>query len=107
MVYDPVAAAARIQGDVVVHLEIGGDGSIVSAVVTSGPPVLRKGAVANARNWTFVPGEQGNLDVTYSFRLKEPYAFYTAATVTTFDLPDHVTVATNLKENAGNSSHLK
>lgn len=107
MVYELAAADAHIEGDVVVRLNIGADGSVVSAVATAGPPILRKDAEANARKWTFVPGEQGRLDVTYSFRLKAPYVVYAAPTVTIFDLPNHVTVATNFREIAGHSSHLK
>lgn len=105
MTYDMAAPAARVEGDVDVQLTINDDGSVIAAEAANGPPALRKGAEANALTWKFAPGQAGTVRVTYSFRLEKPYLTYTGPTRTVFDLPNHVTVMTNLKEIAGNSSH--
>jgi TonB family protein len=107
MIYDAAAATARIQGDVVIRVRVDSKGSVISATAASGPPALETGAVANARTWTFVPGRQGIVDITYSFHLTKPYVLYTAPTSTIFDLPNHVTVVTNFKDIAGTRSHIK
>ncbi len=71
--YPPMAALANITGDVEVRLGIGRDGSIESAVVVSGQPMLGQAALASARQSRF-ECRGCNKGVTiyplfYSFRL--------------------------------------
>lgn len=51
--YPPMAQAARVAGDVELKLEIRQDGSIGSAAVVSGPPMLRQAAVDSAKRSQF------------------------------------------------------
>jgi TonB family protein len=55
-VYPPIAIAARITGDVEVALDILPDGTMASAIVVSGPELLRPAALEAARKATFTCG---------------------------------------------------
>ena len=48
-VYPPLARQARIMGDVKVRIGIHRDGSIASAEIVSGPPMLQPAALASAK----------------------------------------------------------
>ena len=52
------AGAADAQGTVVLHVEIGTDGSVVAAKAVSGPAALVPAAVACAKQWKFRPFEK-------------------------------------------------
>jgi TonB family protein len=51
--YPPLARQARIGGDVKIQLEIRLDGSVASAKVISGHPMLKQAALESARKSTF------------------------------------------------------
>jgi len=72
-IYPPLASLANITGDVELKLGIENDGSIESAVVVSGHPMLRDAALDSARKSRFeCPGCRGQVtsfSLTYSFRL--------------------------------------
>jgi TonB family protein len=53
-VYPPLAREARIMGDVKVQLGIRRDGSVASAEVVSGPPMLQQAALESARKSAFL-----------------------------------------------------
>jgi TonB family protein len=71
--YPPLASLANITGDVELKLGVGNDGSIESAVVVSGHPMLREAALDSARKSRFeCPGCREPVTtywLTYSFRL--------------------------------------
>ena len=71
--YPPLASLANITGDVGLKLGVGNDGSIESAVVVSGHPMLRDAALDSARKSRFeCPGCREpvtSYSLTYSFRL--------------------------------------
>jgi TonB family protein len=71
--YPPLASLANITGDVELKLGVGNDGSIESAVVVSGHPMLRDAALDSARKSRFeCPGCREpvtSYSLTYSFRL--------------------------------------
>ena len=48
--YPPLARQARIQGDVEITVGIRRDGSVESAVIASGHPMLKEAALESARN---------------------------------------------------------
>jgi TonB family protein len=51
--YPPIAVAARIDGDVVLRVAVGPDGSVLHAVVVSGPKILQQSATEAAEKWKF------------------------------------------------------
>lgn len=51
--YFPLAAMARVSGDVVVKCVLDKDGSVMSAEVVSGPSLLKEQARTNALLWKF------------------------------------------------------
>jgi len=52
-VYPPLARQARIMGDVRIQLRIRRDGSVDSAEILSGPPMLKQAALESAQKSTF------------------------------------------------------
>jgi outer membrane biosynthesis protein TonB len=45
--YQPIAIQARIQGEVILALEVAADGSVTDVKVLSGHPMLKQAAVVN------------------------------------------------------------
>lgn len=72
--YPPLARQARIAGDVVIHVEVRPDGSVASAEVVSGNPMLKQAALDSVQKSTFLRQEdkQGttlySLTYTFGFR---------------------------------------
>ena len=66
-IYPPLARQARITGDVVVRLEVRPDGSVVSATVISGHPLLIAAALDNAQHSQFLCNDCG--EEVHSYRL--------------------------------------
>jgi len=58
-VYPSKARAERIEGMVVLELEIAEDGSIANAAVISGDPLLASAAVQAVKQWQYQPGPGG------------------------------------------------
>lgn len=54
--YPPIAANARIQGDVVLEAAIAGDGAVTDVRVVRSLPFLVDAAVLAVRQWRFAPG---------------------------------------------------
>jgi TonB family protein len=71
MAYPPLAATARISGDVLVRADLAADGTVISASAVSGHPMLAAAAVSNLRNWRFQPNPEKQVSVVYAFRLGE------------------------------------
>ncbi|HTW32137.1 MAG TPA: TonB family protein [Candidatus Sulfotelmatobacter sp.] len=74
--YPPLAREARIMGDVEVKLAIRRDGSVVSAEVISGHPMLKPAALLSAQKSTFScnPGCTDDVTtfvMTYTFGMRE------------------------------------
>jgi hypothetical protein len=63
--YPPLARTAHVQG--IVRLHISTDGKRVSAVVSSGPPMLIKAAEANVRTWEFKVHNPTTFDATFRY----------------------------------------
>ena len=72
-VYPPLAKQARITGDVELTLEVKADGSVESAIVVSGHPLLKQAAVDSALHSQFACKNCGegvrSLKMLYSFQL--------------------------------------
>jgi TonB family protein len=54
-VYPPIAAAARIEGEVQISVLIEANGSIASERVLSGPAMLQQAALEAVKKWQFAP----------------------------------------------------
>ena len=68
LTYPRLARAARIQGVVVVRVQISASGQVTSATALSGPKMLIDDSVANAKKWRFeTKGKTGIL--VYIFKL--------------------------------------
>ena len=62
-VYPPIAKAARVQGAVVLDIEVGTKGNVESMKVASGPPMLQQAAIDCLKQWTFHPFEKDSVPV--------------------------------------------
>ena len=72
--YPPIARGARIMGDVNIDLEIRPDGSIESAKLFSGPPILAPAAVQSAKESTFACRNCTEITshrLTYTFAIRD------------------------------------
>ena len=73
-VYPPLARAARIMGDVEIKLSIRKDGSVASAEMISGHPMLTQAALESARKSKFLCSgcmeEANSYVLTYTFGLR-------------------------------------
>jgi TonB family protein len=56
--YPPIAKAARIQGIIVFHIQVGTTGKIESMKVISGPAMLQQAAIDCLKQWTYHPFEK-------------------------------------------------
>ena len=78
-VYPPMGRKARIQGTVVLRVEIGKSGNVESIQVVSGHPVLAPAAIEAVKQWEYKPyllnGEPVEVEsrVTVNFTLVEPH----------------------------------
>jgi TonB family protein len=54
-VYPPIAAAARIEGDVAISVVVDTKGQVVSEKVLSGPAMLQQAALDAVKKWQFAP----------------------------------------------------
>jgi len=51
--YQPIPIVARVEGTVVVRVEIGSDGAVVKAEAIKGPAMLQTSAIQAAKKWKF------------------------------------------------------
>jgi len=72
--YPPGARLGRLQGDVVLDLTVGADGSVSDAKVKGGPPVLVNAALEAVRQWKYAASSQlpATTSVLVQFRLERP-----------------------------------
>jgi TonB family protein len=72
-VYPPLAKQTRITGDVELTLEVRADGSLESAIVVNGHPLLKQAALDSAQHSQFASRDCGqemrSFHVLYSFQL--------------------------------------
>jgi TonB family protein len=71
LVYPAIARVARIQGVVVVRVELDNKGNVVAASAITGPKALVADCVTNAKKWKFKLGPQKVAVIAYDFRLDE------------------------------------
>ncbi|MDE3200594.1 MAG: energy transducer TonB [Acidobacteriota bacterium] len=73
--YPPIALAARVEGEVVLRVQLGPDAMAADVTVESGPPMLREAAIESAKQSLYhADGEssQGGFRLIYRFVLKVP-----------------------------------
>jgi TonB family protein len=95
LIYPPVARQARISGDAVLVAHIDSDGSVSIPIRKSGHPLLLQSAEDNLKSWKFQTGESQEMEITYHFKLRDQ-ASDSAQTECVFDLPNFVTISSNL-----------
>jgi TonB family protein len=80
--YPPEAKAAKIEGDVVLNVEIDAEGKVTNLTVESGPEILAKAALDAVRQWEFTKPASApmNFDVTVHFELAKKAGEEAAAT---------------------------
>lgn len=72
-IYPPIAAAARIEGDVVISVLIDAKGNIASERALSGPPLLQQAALDAVKKWHFTPFTENAALRTVSTTLTIPF----------------------------------
>ncbi len=65
--YPDIAFTARFQGTVVVRIAIAGNGTVTSATVVAGVPLLAEAAVSHAKTWRFEPTTPREQIIVYEF----------------------------------------
>jgi TonB family protein len=109
--YPPLARTANLSGRVTLAVTIDKNGSVTSAEpgtresITQAHPVLLKSAVENIQHWTFVkpPFAPYTETVVYDYEFDQSLPpeggkkSAPAMTTVSFDLPNRVTISTNMR----------
>lgn len=98
--YSRLARMARLQGTVVVEVEISVDGKVVKERASGGHALLQREARANARQWTFrnVPLNSKfpvKHSITYVYRLEGESRYEDPPPVVKLTLPDRVEITSH------------
>ena len=72
-IYPPIAAAARVEGDVAISVVIDAKGQIVSEKVVSGPPMLQQAALDAVKKWQFAPFTENGAAASVTTTLTVPF----------------------------------
>ena len=102
--YPPIARAAHVTGKVSLMVTIDAGGRVTNAEVTNNDrwvPLLKTAAIENIRTWTFTkpPSAPYTQTIVYVYELDPSLPSNhcsVAVTKVSFDLPDHITVSTNV-----------
>jgi TonB family protein len=100
--YPAIARAAHISGKITLKVTIGADGNVEHVEATAENPVqrehplLQKYAIENMQHWTFAkpPSAPYTQIIVYDYELDPELP--DGGGKTTFDLPDHVLITTNV-----------
>jgi TonB family protein len=72
-IYPPIAAAARVEGDVVISVVIDAQGRVSSEKVVSGPAMLQQSALDAVKKWQFAPFALNDTPASVSATLTIPF----------------------------------
>jgi TonB family protein len=109
--YPPIARAAHVMGKIMLTVTIDSEGKVENVdAIAEDPherahPILQPYAIENMRRWTFAkpPAAPYVETIVYDYELDEDLpaeggpSKLPAITKVNFDLPDHVTVLTNVQ----------
>jgi TonB family protein len=96
--YPPLARQARIEGSVVLNLDIAENGEVVS-VVGSGHNMLRDAAEKNISQWVFCRSNAArNINMTFIYKIRGEEIYQPSPADVMFDLPEQVTITTRPPE---------
>jgi TonB family protein len=73
-IYPPIAKAAHVQGEVILSIEIGTDGHVLSVKPLGGPSMLIGSATDAVKNWEYQPFEKDGSLTNVSTKVKVPFA---------------------------------
>jgi TonB family protein len=95
--YPPLARQTRVSGIVKVKVVMAGDGTVASAELVQGHPLLRAAAVANVQTWKFGAGanqdpSQLRTTITFEYKLGDESGWERCAARVVFDSFNKVTV---------------
>jgi TonB family protein len=69
--YPAASRAARIQGVVVLQVDLDNAGKVIAVNPITAPPLLASEAAANVRNWRFRPSAHKKAVIVYDFRISD------------------------------------
>ena len=95
LVYNPVARAGRVEGDVVLEVHISERGDVIGVLDVSGYPILSESAGENIRRWKFNPGSQRTMRLSYQFRLQGPEVYENVPAKLEVEWPDRILITSN------------
>jgi TonB family protein len=96
--YPPAARYSGEQGTVTLHITIGSDGKVTSAIGSGAPDSLVKASVENIRHWKFGPFAAKcefpiNHMMRFIYRLEGKAKFVSIPPIIRTDLPDKVEIS--------------
>jgi len=97
--YPVLARVAKLQGSIVVELEIGRQGKILSAKASGGHKFLMREAEKNVLHWSFAPLPESEKvplkhTITYVYKLEGKPVDYNPVPTVLLHLPDRVEITT-------------
>lgn len=92
MNYPPLALQTRLQGVVVVLLNLDDKGVVVAASALSGSALLVNSCLANAKKWKFQPNAQHTVIIVYNFRLSYAFGCESKGSLFTLEAPNLVNI---------------
>lgn len=95
--YPLVARLARIQGKVILSVDIDPKGQIRTVSVKEGHPILSAAAEESLKRWSFGEWRGGSSDFVFVFKLVDPQMDCPRTTVR-FSFPNATTVTSNLQK---------
>ena len=90
--YPPIAIQARVQGTVILVLNIDASGTPRGVTVKSGLPFLTDSAREAVRAWRFPPGSARSQEVAFEFTLSDDDERGQTAPRVQFEAPNKMTV---------------
>jgi TonB family protein len=93
--YPRLARIARLEGTVSVEVEIGTDGTVISAKASGAHKLLERAAEENLRQWTFEPTARGSVSkhtIIFTYRLDGKEEDSESPPVVILDLPCRIEI---------------
>jgi len=96
-IYDPVARASRIQGEVSIAVDVSAKGDVTRVICLAGHPLLFDMASKNISAWKFEPtGKAYSINLLYDFRLSEPAVYENVPVKLVVEWPSRISAIGNM-----------
>lgn len=73
-VYPPIAKAAHVQGDVLLHVSVSETGAVIAIDVVGGPAMLKGAAIEAVKHWTYTPFEVNGMAAPVKVVVSVPFS---------------------------------